>query len=87
MSNEAEIRHLIARLREQLAGLDQIDPEVRSALEAADGDIQQALGATQTAPASLVERLKSAAEHFEDEHPALTATIGGIVDALARIGI
>lgn len=87
MSSEAEIRQLVERLREQLAALDQVDPEVRALLEAADDDIQAALGGPEAAPATLRERLKSAAEHFEDEHPALTATLGGIVDALARIGI
>lgn len=87
MSSEAEIRQLVAQLREQLASLDQVDPEMRALLQAADDDIHAALGEPQAAPATLRERLKTAAEHFEDEHPALTATLGGIVDALARIGI
>lgn len=87
MSDEAEVRRLVQQLREQIAGLDEVAPETRALLAAADQDIQDALGAPQAAPPSLFERLRSAAEHFEDDHPAVTATISGIAEALSRIGI
>jgi hypothetical protein len=34
-----------------------------------------------------VERLSEAARHFEDSHPNLSGTIGGVIDAIGRMGI
>ena len=36
---------------------------------------------------SLMHRLGEAARHFEESHPTLAGTIGGLIDTLGRSGI
>jgi hypothetical protein len=36
---------------------------------------------------SIIEQLREAVRAFEKTHPTLTNAIGGVADALARIGI
>jgi hypothetical protein len=37
--------------------------------------------------ASLIEALRGATAHFEESHPALTAAVGRLADALSSLGI
>jgi hypothetical protein len=83
------------RLREDLRRLDELarssalDPAARARLAEIARDIEALLdeGEAGETRESLVERLRSAAEHFEESHPSLTAAVGRIADALAALGI
>lgn len=63
----------------QRASLDRVLEEVESLLGEEDED---ALDLD-----SLAERVREAGLHFEESHPNLTAAIGAVADALARMGI
>ncbi|REJ69645.1 MAG: DUF4404 family protein [Planctomycetota bacterium] len=89
MSEEAEKLHAtLDELKAELAAVEQDDPEVRRLLEAALADIQAKLsGDEPSEEPSLVERLSDAAQHYEESHPNLSGMLGGVIDALSRMGI
>ncbi len=95
MSEEADkLRATLAELHTELEGVSQDDPEVRQLLQTALAEIQQTLDSeseSESAAAaedqSLVERLGGAAKHYEDTHPNVSGTLGGLIDALSRMGI
>jgi hypothetical protein len=85
------LRSRLAELHAELENVDALDTEARDALEKVMRDIQDLLARAEgdedrEAP-SLADRLRDAGRHFEDSHPALTATVGRVVDALAALGI
>jgi hypothetical protein len=85
------LRSRLAELHAELENVDALDTEARDALERVMRDIQDLLARAEgdedrEAP-SLADRLRDAGRHFEESHPALTATVGRVVDALAALGI
>jgi len=89
MSDETEkLRATLEELQTEIAALEQDDPEVRELLKTALADIQQKLEGSETeTDASITDRLGSAASHYEETHPNLSGIIGGLIDALSRMGI
>jgi predicted metal-dependent hydrolase len=85
------LRQRLAELHAELESVDALDAEARAALEHVMGDIQEVLARAEherrAEPHSLAERLREAGRHFEESHPALTATVGRVVDALSNLGI
>jgi hypothetical protein len=85
------LRSRLAELHAELENVDALDAEARDSLEKVMRDIQDLLARAEgdedhEAP-SLADRLRDAGRHFEESHPALTATLGRVVDALAALGI
>ena len=78
------VHDAIVRLHAELAGADSVPPELRRELEAALRDVERALGQRE---APLAERFESLTARFEAPHPALAEALGGLVRALARMGI
>jgi hypothetical protein len=72
-----------------------LDPAITANLEGSIAELEQLLlnrAAQETPvqsrhPSGLVDRFAEAARHFEDSHPGLSGTIGGVIDALGRMGI
>ena len=86
----AELRATLARLHDELRGGKALDAESRALLESLAHDIERTLhpgGAEPDALEALSERLREAIERFQESHPALTAAVNGVADALARLGI
>jgi hypothetical protein len=88
----------LAELQAELADLDQLDASMRARLQATLGDISAALAQPpdgEIAPAivedsasqSLAERLNDATRGLESTHPELSTTLGGVIHALAQMGI
>ena len=92
-SQKAELSETLKQLHAQLADVESMDVEMRAKLHDALEEIQVALDSDQTplhAPdehQSLLQRLGDAARHFEESHPALSGTVGSVIDALGRMGI
>jgi hypothetical protein len=83
-----QLQQTLEQLHAQLAGAGPVDPEIRQLLETARHEIQAVLADDRPEPRpTLASRLREAAEHFEAEHPALTVTLGSLIDLLARMGI
>jgi hypothetical protein len=91
------LRATLTELHRQLETAESIDPESAVMLRQAIADIEHVLSrrakGSQPSPAeagahrSLVRRLTDAARGFEATHPMLSGAIGGVVDALAQMGI
>jgi Domain of unknown function (DUF4404) len=75
-------------LHQQLAGVEQLDPAQQAQLSATLQEIQTALAGKKSASSeSVMRRLGEMAREFEDSHPALATTIGGLINTLANSGI
>jgi hypothetical protein len=88
----------LAELQAELADLGELDAATRQRLQATLGDISEALArppGDEDAPAiveedssqSLAERLNEATRGLESTHPELSTTLGGVIHALAQMGI
>ena len=92
-ADRQRLQATLDELHQQLNDVDEIDPALREQLGSALRDIQMALQARAAGnpPAagtdSVAQRLQEAAREFEENHPALSGTIGSLIDALGRMGI
>jgi len=87
---ERQLQEMLARLRAELRDGPPLDSGAREQLEGLARDIEQRLHPDRTEPEALealATNLREAIERFEETHPALTAAVNRIADALARLGI
>jgi hypothetical protein len=88
---EQHLRQMLEQLHTELQRADTIDDRSRELLRRVLGDIEDLLERKQkpggTQLESIIERLRGAVRAFETTHPRLTDAIGGVADALARIGL
>lgn len=87
---EKELRDTLARLHTELRAAKPLDAEARALLEHLARDIEQLLHGAPHEPAALEamgRRMRAAIDHFEETHPALTAAVNRVADALAHLGI
>jgi hypothetical protein len=93
MADPEKLRETLDQLRSQLDELRRRDPAVADQLAATIDEAQAVLtgkspGEQETAPqGSIVDRLKDAVLEYEASHPSLAGNLGGIIDALGRMGI
>ena len=87
----AELHATLAHLHEQLEAAGSLDEAARTELREALEEIRAAVegdgGARGESQRSFSERLQTAARRFEGAHPALTAAVSRVVDALSALGI
>jgi hypothetical protein len=83
------LREQLAALHAALADAESVGPEGRELMRAVLDDIQRVLEAEERGaePEGLMDRLRLAAEDFEESHPTLAEAAGRVIDALARMGI
>ena len=86
---ERHLRQMLEQLHTELQRTDTIDDRSRQLLRSVLDDIEDLLERKEkrVQPESIVERLREAVRAFETTHPTLTDTIGGVADALAKMGI
>jgi hypothetical protein len=86
---EQHLRQMLEQLHSELQHTDTIDDRSRELLRSVLGDIEDLLERKQKGPQheSIIERLREAVGAFEKTHPTLTVAIGGVADALAKMGI
>jgi predicted molibdopterin-dependent oxidoreductase YjgC len=85
---QRELQETLARLHDELQNGQHLDDEARGMLERLASDIEQVLHpAPPDSIDALGSRLREAIERFEETHPALTAAVNRVADALARMGI
>ena len=82
------LREHLRQLHHELSQAEELDPEARALLAEVSEEIERLLGEEEPGPGeALAERLREAAERFEQSHPALTAVVGRLANALANLGI
>lgn len=92
MTEKSEkLQATLKELEDELASLDSLDEESRSALETALEEISVALqrsdDPSRTRDESLVARLQDAAGEFETSHPNLFGIVHRTIHALGQMGI
>lgn len=85
----ARLQEQLQELRNQLTQQPPLNDAEREELSTLllEIDQQLALGAGNTADASLTDGVNLAVERFEVEHPTVAATLRSIVQSLANMGI
>lgn len=94
-----QLKQRLSELHQELQSSELDDPDVQSLLHQLSDDIDDLLQRASAAePAeteksrgekkqSLLDRLLSLTEEFEDSHPQLAEAVGRVAAALSRIGI
>ena len=83
MSRE-QLEHLLARLRDEVAALEQRGAEVQPQLRTLIDDIERQVAAEDT---TVTGELKRRVEAFEVEHPRVTAILNDVMVTLSNLGI
>ncbi len=84
---DQKLSRLLEQLHEELGKTRAVDDKGRELLRQLNADIQQFLDPAQENPATLLARLQDAIDHFEMEHPAITAALSQMLNTLSNAGI
>ena len=87
---EDSIAKLARELDKQLAERKSLAPKDRQILEDLRSDIQNLLDVSDLSTernADIVDKLRSATEHFEGSHPTLTVVMSQVINTLSNMGI
>lgn len=79
----------LEQLQDDLAGVEQVDPETLAKLQSLTGDIQRILDDQQESGEEVgpvSSGLKDLLLRFEADHPQLANSVGRVADALAAMG-
>ena len=88
--SDTKLQAVVREIRAQLATAQDLHPETRRSLEALVQDLEavaQRPPGQGEGPEGLQERLSDAVRRVEASHPALSTTLGNVVDALAFFNI
>ncbi len=82
------MKELLGELHEELGSGGELDAETAEKLAVVRNDIGSYLEDDSShEPANLADRTRDLIQHFEADHPTLTAVVNRIADALAGMGI
>ena len=86
---ENKLTKLLEQLRDELAGLGELDDKGLDLLQTLKEDVDILLNGSDDdgSDDSLLERWQDAVDHFEDSQPSLTDTISRVMTALSNAGI
>lgn len=88
--SDPKLRAVVEEIRGQLAAAQGLSPSARGSLEELVRDLETMVEAPADAAessASLRDRLTDAVRRLEASHPALSSTLGNVVDTLAFFGL
>lgn len=81
-----ELDKALQDLHQQIEDTPDVSEDTREMLRSLQGDIHEAIKNPDHHP-TLRERLDEAVTHLESDHPALTAAISSVVNALSNMGV
>ena len=86
---ENKLTKLLEQLRDELAGLSELDDKGLDLLQTLKEDVDILLKGSgeDGSDDSLLERWQDAVDHFEDSQPSLSDTISRVMTALSNAGI
>ncbi len=84
---DQKLRELLEQLHNELEHMESVDERGREILSRISADIQKFLDPAQENPETLLDRLQDAIDHFEVDHPAITAALSQILNSLSNAGI
>lgn len=90
-TSREKLQATLARLHEELSGVEELDPETRRLLEKTARELQEHLEdespSTPLRGAAYVGPLQQMLGRFEATNPALYKTVMSLVNALGEMGI
>jgi hypothetical protein len=86
---DKNLSRLLEQLHEELGKTEVVDEKGKELLRHLNADIQKLLELTEGAQTdeSVLQRLQDAIDHFEVEHPAITAALSQMLNTLSNAGI
>jgi hypothetical protein len=84
---DQKLRELLEQLHAELARTESVDEKGREMLAHLSADIQKLLEPSGTSQSSLLAQVQDAIDHFEVEHPAITAALSQMLNTLNNAGI
>ena len=84
---DQKLHELLQQLHDELERTESVDEKGREMLSHLNADMQQFLDPARENPESLLARLQSAIDHFEVDHPAITAALSQMLNTLSNAGI
>jgi hypothetical protein len=84
---DQNLQKLLEQLHEELARTESVDEKGRELLGHVNEDIKKFLDPDQENPRTLLDQLQKAIDHFEVDHPAITAALSQVLNTLSNAGI
>lgn len=87
--SQQKLTDTLQKLKDQIAGLALDDAEAKEKLQSLVDSLEEKLRSPQDAAHhhSLVEEVRDSVQHFEVEHPRLTAILNDLMMTLSNLGI
>ncbi len=83
-----ELNQLLEKLHKEIEAAQDVDEKGKELLRALSADVRDLLERAEgKQPASMLERVRRAIEHFETSHPDLTAALSNLSAILSNAGI
>ena len=85
-----KLRATLEELQDELQAIETLDPQTRELLEGAKVEVEHALHRDQAESLekhSVIDRLQTAGEDFNESHPTLSRIVGNLIDVLGQMGI
>lgn len=84
---DPKVNKLLEQLHDELEGIESADEEGREMLVHLDADIRKFIDPAEEDDETLFGRIQDAIDHFEVEHPVITAALSQILNTLSNAGI
>jgi protoporphyrinogen oxidase len=84
---DQKLNELLEQLHTELEQTKSVNEEEREMLNHLNADIQKFIDPSQEDDETLFDRLQDAMDHFQVDHPAITAALSQILNSLNNAGI
>lgn len=84
---DPKLPELLQQLHDELEKAESLDDEGREMLIHLNADIQKFIDPAEEDDDTIFERIQDAVDHFEVEHPVITAALSQILNTLSNAGI
>lgn len=89
-----KLRRTLDKLQEELRNVESLDPESRSLLENAMGEMDTALHRglqhgeeSAEERQTLADQFREVGQQFDESHPTISRIVGNLIDVLGQMGI
>ena len=84
---DKKLPELLQQLHDELERTEALDEKGREMLIHLDADIKKFIDPAEEDDETIFERIQDAIDHFEVEHPVVTAALSQILNTLSNAGI
>ena len=85
--SDRKLTKLLEQLHDELEKTQSVDEEGREMLVHLNDDIRKYIDPSEEDDETVFERIQDAIDHFEVEHPVITAALSQILNTLSNAGI